>query len=256
MATRLYFHSALSTEAGTLPLSEQSTKTAIQNYEAQTVNRTMDTSIGVAQATLSFVNTTNTANNTNYYVSKFVSPELNMTAIALNNWRYNFACKHSSLSVVDDYPTTDAATPVLPLCCYVWRPSTGVKVANIFDGTTTGYVDTGNYTGHATQQTTNEIAEDGTFSGAAVAGIQTGDVIIFEVWISVFTTTTTSVTLSWFYDGTTENLVDGTVVSNHASFLETPENLVFSGGPVTTTARLYKSFGNQSFMPSVASRTF
>jgi hypothetical protein len=106
------------------------------------------------------------------------------------------------------------------------------------------------------QQTTNEIAEDGTFTGVAVAGATVGDVIISEVWISVWTRSTTSVTLSWFYDGGTETLTDGTVVADHASFLETPENLVFVTGGGGTTNRQYNSFTNTGFMPSVASVTF
>jgi len=258
MATRMYYHSTASTEGGILPTVTQSSKTATQSYESQATNRTLTTTIGSAQASIAFTNTTNTGNNRNYYVSKFISPELNQAGIAANTWRYNFASKHSSLSVVDDYPTTDDNAPLLPICVYVWRPSTGAKVANIFDSTVTGYVDSGNFTsaGHVSQQTTSEIAEDGTFAGVAVAGATVGDVIISEVWISVWTHSTTSVTLSWFYDGGTETLTDGTVVADHASFLETPENITFSTPGTGPTNRQYNSYSNTGFMPSVASVTF
>jgi len=46
------------------------------------------------------------------------------------------------------------------------------------------------------------------------------------------------------------------VVADHASFLETPENLVFVTGGGGTTNRQYNSFTNTGFMPSVASVTF
>jgi hypothetical protein len=258
MATRLYLHVDSSTEAGTLPTTEQSSRTAVFNFDAQTVNRLMDTNIGTAQTSVTHQVTTNYGINTLGYVTKFISPELNQTSIAANTWRYNFACKHSSLSVVDDYPITDdSASPSnnLPITVYVWRPGTGVKIGNIFDSTVAGYVDTGNYTGHPTQQTTNEISEDGTFTGSSVAGVQTGDVIILEAWISVWTRSTTAVTLSYFFDGITETLTDGTVVSNHASFLETPEALVFAGA-ATNTFRQYNSYSNTGFMPSQASVIF
>jgi hypothetical protein len=252
MATRLYFHAAASAVGGTLPTTEQSAKTSIADFESQATNRSMDTTIGVAQATLSYANTTNTGANSIRYVSKFVSAPLDQTSIALNTWRYNFAAKLSRL--IDDYPCNDTSKKV-PICVYVWRPSTGAKVGNIFDTNSTSvYSDLGSFS--PSLSTTSETSEDGTFSGSAVAGVQTGDVIIFEVWINVYTRDSISTTLSWFYDGTVETLTTGTTVSDQASFLETPENLVFAGAGPASINRQYNSYSNTGFMPSVASVTF
>src|SRR5690349_17705613 len=133
MATRFYLHNALSTNSGTLPSTEQSTKTAVFNFEAQTTNRSMSTTIGTSQASLTFVNTVTRAANNTCYVTKFISTAINQTGIAANTWTYNFAIKTTNTTTTDDYPTNDTAPKFIPICCYVWRPSTVAKVGNIFD---------------------------------------------------------------------------------------------------------------------------
>ena len=229
MATRFYLHDAVSTVSGTLPSTEQSTKTAVFNYEAQTTNRSMSTTIGTAQASKTFVNTTTRAANNTCYVTKFISTPINQAGIAANTWTYNFAVKTSLTTTTDDYPTNDTAPKFIPICCYVWRPSTGAKVGNIFDGNSvTGtYFDVGNQ--NTGGSTTSEVAEHGTFTGSAVATAAANDVIVLEAWISVWFSGATSTTLSYFYDGTTTNTTNGAIVSNHAAFLETPENITLAG---------------------------
>ena len=205
----------------------------------------MDTTKGTTQTSRSFVNTTDIDNNAIYYVTKFVSPALNQTGISANTWRYNFSTKHSNLSVIDDFPTPDS-TSTVPVACYVWRPSNGTKVGNILDGNTgTGYYDSGAF--HSSPGgTINQISQDGTFTGAAVAGAAVGDVIILEAWVSVWPVSTVSVTLQYFYDGAVETLTDGTTVSNHASFIETPQNLVFvSAAPIDMTQVAAKTYSNK-----------
>ena len=69
-----------------------------------------------------------------------------------------------------------------------------------------------------------------------VAGAAAGDVIICEVW---FTTTQGNATARaniFYYDGTTETLATGTTVSNHASFINTPETITFQ---TLTANKLY-----------------
>src|SRR5690348_6645102 len=205
MATRLYLHDAASSVSGTLPSTEQSSRTAALNYEAQTNNRSMNTSIGTSQATKSFVNTASRTNALGF-VTKFISQPINQSGIAANTWTYNFASKNSATTNVDDYPVDDTANHKLPVTCYVWRPSTGAKVGNILDADVNNYYDTGAYNGGGTPHaTTSEVAQHGTFSGSAVAGATTGDVIVLEAWIYCYVTNTTSVTLSYYYDGTTTN---------------------------------------------------
>jgi hypothetical protein len=187
----------------------------------------MNTTIGTAQASKTLTNAQTRAARNKFYVTKFISDQINQSGIAANTWTYNFAAKNSNLTPCDDYPCTDAAgSPIPVITCYVWRPSTGAKVGNIIDASVTGFYDVGNV-GH---NTLNQVVEHSTFTGAAVASAAANDVIVFEAWTSAWLSTAASVTLSYFYDGTTANTTLGTTVSNHASFLETPETISFAGG--------------------------
>lgn len=236
--TRLYLHNALNALSGTFPTTEQSSKTSTVNFEAQTVNRSMNTTIGTSQASLTFVNTT-VRNDEFGYVSKFVSEPLNMTSITAQTWTWNFAAKISAGAPINAYPTPSTSDN-LPVSVYVWRPSTGAKVLNIFDGntSTTGY-DVG------FENNLNEVNEQGTFSGAAVTS-QVGDVIIIEIWVRIDAVSTTSATLSIFYDGTTVNTsASGTTVTSHASFLETPQTLTFTAPTIDMTQSAAKTYSNK-----------
>lgn len=247
----MFFHDTASAEAGTLPTTTQSARVVTIDVQSEANNQTMDTSIGVLQTSLAFTNTTQDRNNRNVYFARFISPELNQTSVAANTWRLNFAVKMSvsSTTGIDDYPTTDGVI-ALPITVYVWRPSTGVKVGNIFDANQAGYFDVG----HNNSNVTAETSEDGTFSGSLV-NCAVGDVIVCEAFASVYRQGATSTVLSFFYDGTAVTLTNGTTVSDHASFLETPENLSFVTA-AATTGRLYRSFSNTGFIPAIASVTF
>ena len=255
MTTRLYFHVDLSAEGGTLPTTEQSTKTSTADFDSQATSRRMDTTLGSNQTSLTLVRAVNDQSDHNYYVSRWISPELDQTSIAANTWTLNFAIQCTNVTAgvgALTYPANDTNDRI-PITCYVWRPSTGTKVGNIFDGQSANvYYDVGSDTNQT--PTTAESAEHGTFTGSAVASVQTGDVIILEAWVTLNTTSTTSVTFSWYYDGTTVTTTQGPTVSDQASFLETPENLTFN---ITgNTFPLYRSFSPSGFMPQVASRTF
>jgi len=235
MATRLYFHAATSTVSGTLPSTEQSSRTSAQNVDAQTVNRSMNASIGTSQANA----TASSASATDriVYITKFISQPLVTTSISANTWTLNFAFKIAN--------TTNQTCPVfegasnpkysnLPITCYIWRPSNGTKVGNIFDADSAGT--TGEF--HDCSKTgTSELVEQGTFSGSAVTATA-GDVIVLEAWIYSTDSTTRASAINWYYDGTTANTTNESVVSNHASFLETPQAITFSTGSNNITKTL------------------
>ena len=175
----------------------------------------MDTTIsGVAQTSVSRVGTM-AVTSRNYYVTTFVSNPINQTGIAANTWTYAFSASESSTSC--NFPCA-ATNQAVRVNCFVWRPSTGAKVGTILDGNTAITVDEG-----AVNVQAFHIV---TFTGAAVASAAPGDVIIFEVWFVVTSTISTSQTLAFYYDGTTEYAENGTA-GNAASYLSTPENLVF-----------------------------
>lgn len=215
MATRFYFHSATSGVAGTLPSAEQSTLTAAANADAQTVNRSMNTTIGSSEQTLALSSTNSTRD---LYFSKFVSPLIYQTSIAANTWVYAFDASEGNLSC--NFPVSGANQPVY-VNIYVWRPSTGAKVGTILDGNTAATVDEaasgGARAGHVVNCT-----------GAAVSGLTSGDaVIIIEIWFRVAGAIAGN-TQTVYYDGAgaiTENVAGS---SANASYLETPENLVLS----------------------------
>lgn len=249
MTTRFYLHSANSTEGGTLPSTEQSTKTSSGNFDAQTVNRSMDTTIGTSQASTTFVLANSQKSDNVFFIAKFISPELNQSSIAANTWTWNFAIKASSSTNVFDYPS-NTVNEKIPLCCYVWRPSSGTKVGNIKDGTGQDsadlqYFDVGTNSSNPGAPTTAEWSEDGTFAGSAVSGLLAGDVIVMEAWAFIDTNNSSSTTYSFFFDGTTVTTTNGTTVSSQASFLETPETLTFNTGPITMSEISSLTYANK-----------
>lgn len=228
MVTRLYLHAASSLVSGTLPSTEQSSRTAGSSIDAGTVNRSMNTSIGAAQATI----TGNTANAIDriVYITKFVSLPLVTTAIAANTWTYNFGFKLNNVTQQTSPVKQAGGNPLyapMPATLYIWRPSTGAKVGNIYDqdtpGTTNEYFDT-SQPGAAPA----EFAENGSLAGAAVTATA-GDVIVLEAWCYSTDNQVRTNAISYYYDGTTVTTTNPTVVSNHAAFLETPQTITFSG---------------------------
>lgn len=60
------------------------------------------------------------------------------------------------------------------------------------------------------------------------------------MWLTL-TKTAAATTRTFFYDGTTETSgADLQTVSNHASFISTPENLVFGGAAAAVVFPVYK----------------
>jgi len=221
--TKLYHHDPLRTVAvGSLPTTSQSALGAPTSpVDAVTVNRAMDTDKGRLQISKSL---SATSGNTKQYFTRFVSPGLNQTSIAANTWNFAFAC-NTNIATSNFPVTADLGTQV-HVTVYVWRPSTGAKVADIFDGTSSG-------TTFAEPSALSTIkSEFGTFTGSAVT-CQIGDVICQEIYFSC--APTQAATNLYYYDGTTETNNTNTTVTNHASYIETPETLSF----VTSQTKLY-----------------
>ena len=164
-----------------------------------------------------------TASLQNYYYTRFVSAPLSgVTSITAQTWTYNFAATQSSLSA--NFPCSGTNQPVR-VTAYVWRPGTG-KVGNILDGNSASTVNEG----AASTITCHNV----TFSGSLVSGVQDGDVICFEAIFQITQVGTTSRNDAFSWDGNTVNTTEGATVSNHAAFIETPQNLV-GGTNYTTT---------------------
>jgi hypothetical protein len=184
----------------------------------------MNTTIGTSQTSVAL--TTNaTLSAQNYYFTRFVSEELSggITSIAANTWTLNIATQQSSASA--RFPTTNGSK--VYATCYVWRPSTSSKIGDIFDGQNISAI---------TVSTTTEVSRHLTYTGAAVAGVQDGDVICYEAFFQVTQTAASAFTDTVFYDGTTVTTTNNTAVSSHASFLETPQTLTFGAALTRVSA--------------------
>lgn len=217
MATRFYFHAASSGVSGTLPSTEQSTISENGHVDAQTVNRSMSTSIGTSEATLTL--TTNaTVSAQNYYITKFVSPLIYQTSISANTWVYAFSAMEGT-AAAQNWPVSGTNKAVY-VNIYVWRPSNGSLVGTIRDGTSAATVDEASVSTKA-----YHIVN---VTGSAVNNVQNGDVIIIEIWFQITQGGATSYnTNNFYYDGTTVYAENGSAASA-ASYLETPETLALT----------------------------
>lgn len=228
MATKLYLHAATSLQSGTLPTTKQTSQTIATTIDAYTAKRTMDTNIGTSQADI----ITNQSNSGTYWVTRFISPPLNQTSIAANTWTYGFACWCDSTTPL--FPGDSNNSYKIRSALYVWRPSTGAKIATIFDGLSASSI-----TNHFA--ITSEKTAYVTIAGAAAGSIAIDDVLIFEAMYNVFGG---GHNFHWNYDGTTDITADNASISSAASFISTPENLAFDTGSVgppidcTSTAKV------------------
>lgn len=201
------------------------------NFEAQTINRSMNTTIGTAQVSKSVASGTLSRLG---YGTKFVSPPLIVTSITAQTWTFVYGIGGTGFTGVggSDYtwPSTGGSNDHVLVVAYVWRPSTGTKVANIFDG--------GISVGASGANVTERTAY-GTFSGAAVT-CQVNDVIIYEMWLG--SVSSNNATLHIYYDGTTVTTTTNTVVTDIAAFLQTPQNDIFTIIPEVATVVNLKTY--------------
>lgn len=195
----------------------------------------MNTTIGSSQTSKAQVTVDDLSRQ--YYFTRFVSEGLNQPSISANTWTYNFSAKaQPSAPTRGNFPV-DGNDKSVRVVCYVWRPGTG-KIGDILDGNSAATVD---------EPSDNiEVSHHVTFSGSAVSSIQNGDVIAFEVWFVIDPLGgATPATMTFYYDGTTVNTTDNSTVSNHASFIETPENLAFLASSGNMTNSNTKTYSNK-----------
>ncbi len=211
MATKLYLHASTSVPSGTLPTTEQSALTSVNDFEAnQATNRVMNTTIGVSQTSLANASQADT-NANDYYIARWVSPIIWQGTISANTWDYKSAMQESNANA--NFPRNGAGA--LYVNCYVWNLRTGTKVGTILDGATAA---------DGEEAGTGETLIECTFTGAAVSGIEPGQcVIVFEAWARTTQGNGTSRTQTFYFDGTTESST-----TTNAAHISTPEDLQFS----------------------------
>jgi hypothetical protein len=211
MATRFYFHNDTNALTGTFPTTEQAGIAASVTSTGANTLRTMDLSIGTAQTTATVTSLASTAVQ-NHFMRFFCSPPLVGDQTVGGGTMI--------LNAADAEGNNNANWWINSLNVYVWRPSTGTKVGTVRDdaGTSLGGLEGG--TGETVSHVTG-------ITSSAISALD-GDVIICEVWVRAQQSASMSYTNTFYFDGTTVNTTENASVTNHASFLEMSENLIFS----------------------------
>lgn len=222
MATRLYFHNATNGLSGTFPSGKQSALTQSYAATGATTLKTMDTTVGVAQASMAGASLAVTTAQNGFY-GFFTSPAFSGSQNVGGGSQtvtLNIANQENNLFM-------NIGTN-LTACIYVWRPSTGAVVGTVCANLAlTGPVEPGG---------TNERTNIGTTTATSTVAASAGDVLICEIWQTHTQTTATSRTGTFYYDGTTTTTTNNTVVTNHASFLDfSSDTMSFGATPVGGT---------------------
>jgi hypothetical protein len=235
MATRLYLHAAnfdTTTWPGSYPdtnaesqiiISAPTPSFAISGADATSVHRSMNTSKGSSETNIAVSRAATSGVTQSSWICKFISDPLEgVTSITAQTWV-------SQIAIAEDSLNSNYGGP--HFCLYVWRPSTNSLVGGqtIYDASGCG--------GFAEPAAANSerLKRGNFFSGAgrSISGVQDGDVIIMEVFLRKTTGATATFADSIYFDGTTEYDSTGTdsVVSDIASYIETPQNLTFEARP-------------------------
>lgn len=209
MATKLYFHDISNALAGTFPSVSQSATSASRVWD--TTLRVMDKNTGSLQVGPTATSLANTTAQ-HHFIRWFCSPLLSgSNTVGGGTWTFNCAQQESN---------TNSNFVINGVDVYIWRPSTGALVNQVKDwaGASLG--------GVKPTAASSEQVNTFSFTTTARAALN-GDVIICEVWAAFTQSMGTAYTETFFYDGTTENATQGTVVTSQASFLNISENLNF-----------------------------
>lgn len=222
MATKIYLHDATNDQAGTYPSGEQSNYPSYGGGQSYVMTgassiRKMNSSIGSAQVSPTFT-TLNNQTLQEVFLRMWTSRPLdgNQT-VGGGNFTLNLAHAESNNNVnLFRYGVN----------IYVWRPSTGAKIGTV-KALLGAFCIVGTEPSSANSERVWHVA--GT-SSSAISALD-GDVIIFELYVDFAQGMSTSYTGTLYYDGTTGNTTANAAVSNHASFIEFAENLLFQPAP-------------------------
>jgi len=215
--TKLYFRDSLHGWTG-LPISEQSSRTALVTWPGANTNRRLSVVKGSAEVE---AKTDSSPANMlqDQFIRRYVSePLAGAQTVGGGPLAYNIAFCHNS-GFAKFIPNA--------ITVYVWRPATQSLVGMVKDTVLTG-VPCG---------TTYPLEELWHWTGIPTAAVTaaSGDVVVVEIWARFTTLGTSGYYKDWiFYDGavvTTDIYVPGTGgrqrVTDHASFVEFSEPLTF-----------------------------
>lgn len=214
MPTKLFLHNASNALSGTFPTVEQSARTAGATATGANTLRTMNNKVGLAQASLTVATVAQTAAQDNFMGYFCSAPLYGAQTVGGGTWTLNVADSISNIANSNFF--------INSINVYVWRPSTGLAVGTVRDATGLG----------GTLATANSSIQVTTFNFTTSAiSAADNDVIICELWANFTQAMATSYTGIVYFDGTTETLTENTIVTNHASFLQISETLLFEEKP-------------------------
>lgn len=209
---KFYLHDINCPVQGTLPGSTTlSATTPGATAAGAGINRYMDGLIyvGATQIQTTLTTLAQTSSQQNWH-RRWISPPLaaqTITALG-QTWTLSIAASQSS--------TNSNMTFSSSLAC-IWRPSTGVKVANLWDQVT---LNTSSGPG-ASFTTEAAFAPSLPQTAGTNQTCQDGDVLVFELWGFNVQGMATAFTNSVYYNGTTE-----ASATSIASYLLAPADLI------------------------------
>lgn len=213
MALKFYLHNATTTDTGTLPGAGASVATTAPVLIASGVNRSMDATIGTAQA--SVVLTTNAVTTAQQsLIVRFLSAPIAAQTLAAQTVFCSTAFSESSLN----------SNLHLQMVLAVWRPGTGAVVGRLSDwnGAVGFNASSTLEPSVAATETTDTAPQNSTTSAVTAAA---DDVLVLELWRDTTAQTmATAYTNTVFYDGT----VEGSATTN-AAYLNFTNDVAMSG---------------------------
>lgn len=216
MATKLYLRSTLASAqvAGTLPSGEQSAATAdVSGLAAPLVFSTVK---GSGQLNANSASLASAAQQKDFFRAWCSLP---LTAQTIGNGTIVAALAGREFNL-------NANFSINALCIYLWRPSTGAKVATLVD-----MPDSLSLLAMAEPANTSQTFEMlASFSGAPGVSAAAGDIIVVELWAVFTQSSATAYTLQHAYGGTIDPTLNGAVAVSAASYISFPETITFGGG--------------------------
>lgn len=220
MATKLYLRDT-ETQSADGPSAEQSTSQPNGSVSSPAFAKRdlIQDTPGASMVTLTHTHPNEADVHRDGMIRMFVSADLNGTDITAETWTFAIAGNESNA----------AANAYTNIVLYVWRPGTGSKVGTI--------IDAHQGTGGPFAEINSPLEQIATIAGAAVSGVDAGDVLVLEVWHHWQHSMAVAYTSTLYYDGTTD-ITQGGSQASKATYISTPQNGIFgaAGTNYTTTA--------------------
>lgn len=187
-----YFHNAANGLSGTFPTTKQSVRIPTDAVTAVASVKSASGKIGTSQASITKASVAQTTQQLIFFTSIFVV-QTPLAAQTITNRLFG-----SILSGGIQQSNSNAVFN-LGSCCYVWRPSGGGSlVGTLWDNPNLSLTS-------IAASGTSETWQNGANHNQTVSiTTQAGDVLIFEFWSISTQTMSTSYTLTFYFDGTTE----------------------------------------------------